>query len=201
MFGRRPFVVIPNGIDLARFRQAQPSPIELPPGAKVMMTTAGYRVQKNPLFLVDVMAAAARRCPRIVLLWCGSGGLEDEIKARIAAQGLERHIVLLGNRSDVASLLRRADCFVLPSRWEGFGIALVEAQAAGVPCLASTYVPRSTDCGLCTYLPLEEAAWVEAILAEKKPQTLDFNRLNRYDIQNTCAKICVEYKKIMKIAP
>jgi glycosyltransferase EpsF len=189
--------IIPNGIELQKFIKATPALLNLPARARVVITVAGYREPKNPLFLLDVIAAAARKEPEILLLWCGSGGLQAQIEARIAALGIEKNVRLLGNRADVAALLKRAQCFVLPSKWEGFGIALVEAQAAGVPSLASVFVPRSTDCGLAQYLPLEVQRWTEELLRVlhadfcKKP---DAQKLNRYDIAVTCRAIVAVYE-------
>ena len=61
----------------------------------------------------------------------------QQILSKIREYGLEENVFLLGNVSDVPSLLAKADVFVVPSRFEGFGIVAVEAAAAGIPCVAS----------------------------------------------------------------
>ena len=76
-------------------------------------------------------------------------------------------VIMTGVRPDVDRLMQAMDVFILPSLWEGLGMVLVEAQAAGLPCFASEAVPREaavTD--LCTFLPLNHPElWAEKILA------------------------------------
>ncbi|MCL2107121.1 MAG: glycosyltransferase [Oscillospiraceae bacterium] len=199
--------IIPNGIDLARFAAARNDPalperkraeLGISPERRILITVARLTAQKNPLFLLDVIAEAAKMRPPPLLLWCGTGDAET-VRRKIAALGLEDHVRLLGNRRDVSELLPLAECFLLPSRWEGFGIALIEAQAAGVPCLASTHVPRSTDMGACRYLPLSVSAWAETVragLANGFPGEIDQTRLARYDTRSTGNEIADIYRKI-----
>jgi glycosyltransferase involved in cell wall biosynthesis len=59
----------------------------------------------------------------------------------IRDRGLEEHVTLLGERQDVGALLHAADLFVFPSIYEGLGNALLEAMAAGKPCVVSRIPP------------------------------------------------------------
>jgi len=76
----------------------------------------------------------------------GDGPLENAIKQQIAALGLEKHVLLTGSRPDVPALMGGVmDLFVLPSFYEGLGLVLVEAQAAGLPCLCADVIPSEAE--------------------------------------------------------
>ena len=66
----------------------------------------------------------------------------DELSNKICSLGISSNVRLLGFRKDVADLLQGADCFVMPSIHEGLPFVLVEAQAAGLPCLISDGVTK-----------------------------------------------------------
>jgi glycosyltransferase involved in cell wall biosynthesis len=74
------------------------------------------------------------------LLVVGSGSLEKGVREHARELGLGDHVRFLGARRDIAAMMSAADAFVMPSRWEGFSLALVEAMACGLPVVA-------TDCG------------------------------------------------------
>ncbi|GAB4566794.1 MAG: glycosyltransferase family 1 protein [Haliangiales bacterium] len=103
--------------------------------------------QKNHDFIV-ALADHLRQRPsprqrRFVLI--GDGPLRPDIERAIAARGLSAQFVLAGVRGDVPALLPGFDVMLLPSRWEGLGIVVLEAQAAGVPCLLSDRVPAEAS--------------------------------------------------------
>lgn len=124
--------------------------------------------QKNHQHLVEVFHRVHDADRRARLLLVGVGALEDEVKRDVQSRGLSGAVSFLGARPDVRDLMDAMDIFAFPSRWEGLGIVAVEAQAMGLPVLASEAVPRETALtDLISYLPLGEATpWVERILAE-----------------------------------
>lgn len=67
----------------------------------------------------------------------GAGPDEAELRAQMRALGLEERVVFLGHVGDIQSVLEEADLFLMPSLWEGFGLAAVEAMNAGLPVVAS----------------------------------------------------------------
>ncbi|MBN2021478.1 MAG: glycosyltransferase [Pirellulales bacterium] len=116
---------------------------------------------KNHRFLIDVVAELARREPRTWLMLVGEGPLETDIRRRAANRGLSHRVVFTGARPDVPRLMRGAmDAFVFPSAREGLGLALIEAQAAGLPCVFSDVVPREAEIveSLLRRLPLSAPA-------------------------------------------
>ena len=124
-----------------------------------------FSYQKNHEFLVDIFHEVCKAIPKAVLLLVGEGPLEDSVRTRAAQMGLSDKVIFAGQRNDVPALLQAMDVFCLPSRFEGLGIVLIEAQASGLPCLVSSAVPDEgviTD--LATRLPLHTDLWVEQLL-------------------------------------
>lgn len=107
-----------------------------------------FSPQKNHALLLDAFARFVHIRPNARLLLVGDGPLRPEMERKAKALGLQERVVFLGLRSDVPQLLGTLDAFVLPSLYEGLGIVLIEAQAAGVPCLVSSSVPEEADLSL-----------------------------------------------------
>jgi len=111
--------------------------------AKIVLFAGRMVPEKNPVFAVDVIAAMLRMDHSVVGLFAGAGSLEQAVQARAAALGVDASIKCLGWRRDIPELMAGSDWFVLPHPehpLEGFGIAVVEAQLAGLRLLLSTGV-------------------------------------------------------------
>ncbi len=100
-----------------------------------------FSFQKNHMFLLDLMQQITRHSPEARLLLLGDGPLRPQIQQKIIELNLSKSVVLAGIRSDIPQTLRAMDAFIFPSHFEGLGIALVEAQAAGLPCVISNSIP------------------------------------------------------------
>ena len=112
--------------------------------------------------------------PRVVLLLVGAGPLENELRSLADALGIVDSLRWLGARRDVSDLLSAADCLLLSSRFEGLPFTLIEAQAAGLPCVVSDKVSRqSSITDLVTFAPLEEEAFSGAAIAAIRPVDAD----------------------------
>jgi len=126
-------IVIPNGVDCGRFR-----PLEHRAHDRTRFIAVGrFVTQKGLDVLVDAFAVLRTTLPNASLMLVGDGPLRAALEAQIRAYHLEDRVQLLGFRRDVPELLARADIVVVPSRWEGFGLAALEASAAGLPVIAS----------------------------------------------------------------
>ncbi|GMK39898.1 putative glycosyltransferase EpsF [Paenibacillus sp. CCS19] len=126
-----------------------------------------FSPQKNHSLLLDAFAQLLRIRPNARLLLVGDGPLRPEMERKAKSLGLGDRARFLGLRSDVPELLGTLDAFVLPSLYEGLGIVLIEAQAAGVPCLVSSGVPEEADLslGMMQRLGVDESPqrWAEAM--------------------------------------
>jgi len=127
------------------------------------------RNHKNSGMAVAVAIAACRLDPDLRVLFAGMPSPATIVlEQRIADAGLADRIRLLGVRRDMAALMRGGDVLFFPSRSEGLGMVAVEAQAAGMPVLASTAVPR--ECvvvpELVEFMGLGEdvAVWAQALV-------------------------------------
>jgi glycosyltransferase involved in cell wall biosynthesis len=135
--------VIYNGIPL-HFQQI---PLR-PPRARLRILSVGrLHQQKNYRAALDAFAllcdqlkasaspAAPSELPEYWI--AGTGELEAELKAHAHTRGISHQVQFLGHVADIPQLLAEADLFLIPSLWEGFGLAAVEAMNAGLPIIAS----------------------------------------------------------------
>ena len=104
-----------------------------------IVTCGRLEEQKNHALLIEAFARLQAQRPDAVLKIYGEGSLRPVLERQIAALGLQGKVHLMGATKDVAAALRTASLFVLSSDYEGMPNALMEAMAAGVPCV-------STDC-------------------------------------------------------
>lgn len=95
--------------------------------------------QKNHSGLLEAFATVQAKLPDAHLLIVGHdpGGLRTRLEALVDQLGLSQSVHFLGYRDDREAILEAIDCFVLPSRWEGFGLVLLEAMAVGRPVVAT----------------------------------------------------------------
>lgn len=126
--------VVYYGIDLDRFVAARPSLVEDGP---VIGNVARLVPQKGQRTIVEAAPLILERHPRARFVLVGDGESRAELKQAVAADGLSDRFRFLGERDDVPGLLASFDVFVLPSRFEGLCYAVIEAQAAGVPVVAT----------------------------------------------------------------
>lgn len=138
---------------------------------------------KNSWFGVQVARLAARQDARVRYLVAGDGGGREAMARAVAGWGLADRLRFAGVRDDVPRLMRAADVLLFPSVEEGLGMVAVEAQAAGLPVLASTAVPREAIVVPALYHALSLAepvgAWAAAvarIMSAARPTAADCRR-------------------------
>lgn len=105
--------------------------------ACTIVHVGNLRYPKNPLFLIDIFCDLIKKIPNSKLLSIGKDCMDGQCQRYAEQKKCIDKIMFLGMRSDVAQLLQAGDVFVFPSRWEGFPGAVLEAQAAGLPCVIS----------------------------------------------------------------
>ena len=124
---------------------------------------------KNSWLALNIARETAMRDPRLRLIMAGDGASRAQLIAQVRQWGLEDRLILTGIRDDVPSLMMAADALLFPSAQEGLGMVAVEAQAAGLPVLASTAVPDEAIVIPEIYRAMDLQApiseWVEALLA------------------------------------
>lgn len=174
MFDGTPYQILNNAIDAIKYRSDRKkgfevrSELKIPRDAFVVGHVGRFSPQKNHHFLLEVFLALARKITNCYLLLVGDGNLRAMIEKQAEQLGIRDKVVFTGVRQDIPDLLHAMDVFVFPSLHEGTPVTVLEAQAAGIPCVISDGVP--TDCmitDLVTMLPLSESAevWAEHILS------------------------------------
>ncbi|MBD3410853.1 MAG: glycosyltransferase [Ignavibacteriales bacterium] len=131
---------IHNGIDVAKFERAAPLDFRsrgVPENARVVGFLGRLCEQKGVDVLIEAFARVAEKRADVVLALAGEGEMEALVRERARAGGVEERVLFLGFLDDPAPFLKAIDLFVLSSRWEGFGIVLAEAMAAGKPCVTT----------------------------------------------------------------
>lgn len=197
--------ILPNAIDVRRYHfqagKRQEIRAFLNLENRIVIGNVGrYTYQKNQEFLIRVFAKAHAQNPSLFLICLGEGMLLDNLRRLYRQYDIEDSVLCMEWQEHPEDYLQAMDLFCLPSRFEGFPISVIEAQAAGVKCLVSDQVTdevKITD--LVTFLPLEEMCWVET-LAELR---IDGERQRRdeeiaragYDVRTAVGKLEKLYER------
>ncbi len=137
---------IPNGIDVEKFRFNNKVRNQIRKdldieGKLVIGNVGRLCYQKNQEYLLEVFAKLQTQGPDSVLLLVGEGELKAELQQQAEKLGVADKVIFYGVTDKVEQLLWAMDVFAFPSRFEGLGIVVVEAQAAGLPVVCSDNVP------------------------------------------------------------
>lgn len=193
----RKYKLVKNGIDLKKYaynpgiRMEKRKELGISEDALIVGHVGNFVYAKNHLFLLDIFVKVLEKHPGAKLLLAGDGELREEIEQKIDKLSIKDNVLLLGMRNDIPQLLQAMDVFVFPSVYEGLPVALVEAQAAGLPCVISdTIAPESklTDYLESYSLQMSVDEWAEKTLECVKNARTDSTEILReagYDIMNT----------------
>lgn len=203
--------VMKNAIDVDRFvfskdvRAAKRAELGVNAGQPVIGQVGRMCFQKNQLFTLEVFAKVLERRPDAVLVFAGDGDMMPQVRGRIHELGIERSVRVLGVRDDVNELYQAFDVLAFPSAYEGLGMAAIEAQASGMPVVASDQVPDEASIidGLVRFLPLDRPdTWVDALASvdstDERADERDAVRAAGYDIDDSAAKLCDWYEALAR---
>lgn len=132
-------------------------------------TIARFEMQKNPLFLIDVMNEIRKKSDKAQFCIIGIGSMEEQMKQKITECGFGDRMSWLGRREDIKQFYNAFDAFLLPSLYEGFPVVGVESQACGLPVFFSDAVTREAGIEeLGHYIELSKSAseWADIIITE-----------------------------------
>lgn len=151
--------VIPNGVDLEKFRPRRPNAalrrrLEIPKGTPVAAIVAALRPEKNHELFLEAAALVRRRVPEAKFLVVGDGPRRRALETLAGKLGLDDAVRFLGTRGDVAELLAIVDVLVLSSHMEANPVSILEAMAAEKPVVATRVgsVPETVLDGLTGHL-------------------------------------------------
>jgi glycosyltransferase involved in cell wall biosynthesis len=182
-------ISVGNSIDFAHFATADLTKsqarrdLALPVDSIVFGTVGRLVPTKGQPYLLDAFAAVKKRMPLAQLVLAGDGGLNEDLQERARQTSCADSIHFLGYRKDINKVLRAIDVFVLPSVAEGLPKSLLEAMAAGVPCVASRVggIPEVLGDGEFGFLvpPKDEKALAEAMMNVANMPDADVRRLTQ----------------------
>lgn len=196
--------IMNNAIDVARFsynreirkRYREQYHLE---DSFVIGNVARFDYQKNHEFLIDVFAEVAKKVPESKLALIGDGELRKDIENKVKETGMDKKVLFLGKRDDVNNWYQAMDMFCLPSRFEGLPISVIEAQAAGLPCVVSDTVTEEVkvEQNVSMVSNNDKSGWIKTIIIQAaegaKRYTADHIK-NLYSISENIARIEREYK-------
>jgi glycosyltransferase involved in cell wall biosynthesis len=150
---------IPNGVDTARF---QPGPknekllaeLGIPARKKIVGLVAQLRPEKNHELFLEMAALVLRSEPQTQFVLVGHGPRRDDLEALAVRLGIAKNVHFLGARRDVPEILRLFDVFCLTSKIEANPVSILEAQATGIPVVATRVgsIPQTVIPGATGYL-------------------------------------------------
>lgn len=196
-FGRKPFEVLNNAFDVNEFdynEHARDS-VRKELGIEncfVIGSVGRLAEQKNQLLLIKALPEILRRRPNAALVLVGDGPLRESLISEAKALGVYENIRLTGPRRDVAALLSAFDVFAFPSTFEGLGVAAVEAQANGLPCVISDRIPSAAIASKSVIvIPAEnESLWAESLCSLNRAAFVPSASLSdSYDIEKVSSRL------------
>ncbi len=195
---RATFEVVPNVVDTETF---SPTGTRSPGGAG-LLNVAALAEKKGHRYLFEALSDL----PDVTLDVVGDGELRSELERQAAALGLGDRVRFLGERSkqEVAELMRHADLFVLPSLAENLPVVLIEAQASGLPAVATSVggVPELVDAAAGVLVPPADpaalAAAIPTVLARDfDPAALAARARDRYGYDAIAARWTAIYERLL----
>ncbi len=210
----RKISVIPNGIELDEFKdlfgkKQSRKMLGLPADGLIIGTIGRPRPVKGFHFLLKAFVLLEKKVPDALLVFVGNGPDEGKLKKMALESGICQKIYFLDDRDDIPNVLPAFDLFVLPSIWEGMGIVILEAMAAGLPVLATRVggVPELVlpDVTGVLVAPSDPEAWIDPLkrLLEEPALRTRLGAQGRkrvedlFNIQNTVKKTEALYTTLL----
>lgn len=155
---------------------------------------------KNQGFLIDILEELHKTMSTVKILLIGEGETMKDVKAKVESKGLKNLVIFTGVRSDVVRLMQAMDIFVMPSWFEGLPVTLVEAQAAGLPIVASATISHDSDLsGTILFKSIKEPAvdWAKCIVEWKaklgRPDNIEAIKSAGFDSKITVKQLVEIY--------
>lgn len=202
LFGKRiadnNMKIINNGVDTSKIKYNSDIEKKVRESLNISLETLviGHVGNMNPVknhkFLIEIFQAVNKKVPNSILCLVGDGQLRKDIEGYIQNVGLIDKVKILGIRNDVNDLLKAFNVFMLPSKFEGLPVSIIEAQAAALPCIISDNITSEVDMGLglVTFVGLEKSPeeWANVVLDHKnQDRNISINSLIKlgYDSETT----------------
>lgn len=171
------YIFIPNYVDYKKFmddssRDIGRDILQIKKDEIVIGHVGRLIEAKNHVFILKILEVLKSKGLKVKCIFVGDGHLRDEIELKVAEYSLKDEVIITGMVAETKTFLSCMDIFLLPSKYEGFGLVLLEAQSSGLHCIASTAIQDETnlEIGLLEKYDLNLGAefWAEKILERIK---------------------------------
>lgn len=193
------YILLTNAVDLNKYY-----PIDIEDDNIIRIVHIGRFVPvKNHKGIIELAQKLKEKQVNFEISLVGDGELFEEINQLVKKHDLSKEIKLLGARDNINEILNSNDICILPSLYEGLPLALVEAQATGIPCIVSKNITLEADMGLGNFYFADIKqldAWVELILNLKNKKIKDKSFIEEcfikrgYSLNENISKITNIYK-------
>ncbi|WP_152617972.1 glycosyltransferase [Caldibacillus thermoamylovorans] len=199
-------IVLNNGIILEKFENKNLNKNEIrdklniPRDSFVVGHIGRFMKQKNHEFIIKVFKRISEVEENSYLLLVGDGELKKNIELKVKELGLKGKVKFFGIRNDIPDILNSLDVFIFPSLHEGFPIALIEAQAAGIRCVIADTIDSKVILSENTVtLNLNDSIekWSE-VIRNKSIKSTNYGNLEDYDIKHIVKKLLELYRNTKK---
>ena len=207
MYGKRQSSadIIKNGIDIEKyrydknFRKKIREELKIPQDYVVLGNVGRFVDVKNQEFLIEIYKEYIKINPKSKLIFVGKGPLLLNLKEKVNNDNLNNNVIFLIDRTDVNEIYSAMDCFILPSKYEGLGIVLIEAQANGLKCIVSkTILPEVNVTNTLTMLDICKTPkyWSNIILNENLERYNEIEKIKEagFDSENVALDLFRIYK-------
>ena len=174
-------IILPNAIENEKYtfskqiREEMRHKLNLS-NKKIVIHVGNFTAPKNHPFLVKVFEKMTEKEKDAVLILVG-GGEQENIISLVREKNLQNKVMFMGSRNDVNDLLQAADVMIFPSVFEGLPGAVLEAQAAGLPCLLSDTITKNVEITPCVeWLSLKDNSIFE--WSEKAIKMMELERMD-----------------------
>ncbi len=130
--------------------------------------------QKNPEYVIEIFNCYHKLNPNSLLVLVGEGEKKDRLMRMVAEYGISDSVSFMGRRNDISQIMMGLDVFLLPSRFEGLPIVMVEAQSTGLECFVSDKITKEVSINENIHylsIDVDPEIWTEEIM--KKSITID----------------------------
>lgn len=200
IFGRNDALPLPNGINLELYRQncrdAYRNEFGIPNNAYVVGHVGRFIKVKNHPLIIRSFAKLKKLRPNAKLVLVGEGDDMEKIQILCSDLGVIEDVIFTGARPDVPQLMSMFDVFIFPSLYEGLGIVLIEAQAAGLRCVVSKHIPHEAFVTnkVCVIDDDNDVdLWASALSDSTFPNAKPLMKLEDYSTKNVMRRLISYY--------
>lgn len=195
MFGKHEFSILNNAIDSKKYRynpqvaKKVRNDLNIEEETLVVGHVGRFDPPKNHETIVKIFAEILKQVPNAKLLLVGTGNLQNTVRRQVISLGIQEKVIFAGMRTDINAVLQAMDVFLFPSLYEGLPLSLIEAQAAGLPCIISDKVPiecKKTDLVQQIGLSENDSVWahtvISAVQGNRRRDTFEQIRRAGFDV-------------------